>query len=97
MVHALPDVVLAGTAKQQLTATAQRAAWVQIFSKTGNTAGKVGGAEVTSTQGAPIVASTGNNTPLYLPPCGNTDTYELSAIYILGTTSDVYYVIYGTI
>ena len=97
MVHALPDITLSGTSKQQLTATAQRAAWVQIFSKTGNTAGKVGGAEVTSTQGIPIVASTLNNTPVYLPPCGNTDTYELSAIYILGTTSDVYYVLYGTI
>lgn len=98
MVGTLPDITIAATnVNQQLTATAQRASWVQVFSKTGNAASKIGDSNISATRGAPIVASTLNNTAIYLPPCGNTDTYELSAIYIRGTQNDVYYVIYGTI
>lgn len=98
MVGTLPDVTIAATnTPQQLTATTQRAAWVKVFSKTGNTTGRIGDANTSTTRGALIFASTLNNTGWEFPPCGNTDTYELSAIYINGTQNDVYYVTYGTI
>ena len=99
MVHVLADVTIAATnTPQQLSATAIRASWVQVFSKTGNnTSSRIGDSLTTSSRGAPIIPSTSNNTPFYFPPCASTNTYDLSAIYINGTQNDVYWVIYGTI
>lgn len=99
MVHVLADVTIAATnTPQALSATSIKAAWVQVFSKTGNnTSSRIGDSTTASGKGAPIIPSTSNNTPFYFPPCANTNTYDLSAIYINGTQNDVYYVIYGTI
>lgn len=99
MVHTLADVTIAATnTPQQLTTTATKAAWVQVFSKAGNnTSSRIGDSGTTSTRGAPIIPSTSNNTPFYFPPFPGSNPYDLSAIWINGTQNDVYYVIYGTI
>jgi hypothetical protein len=93
MVHSLGDITSTG-ALAALSQTSIRAVWVQIQSKTGNSASnaRVGDSLITSTRGAILVPGTAQ----FFPTCGNANTYDLSTIYILGQSNDVFEVIYHT-
>jgi len=93
MVHSLPDITSTG-ALAALSATSVRAVWVQIQSKTGNNAAgaRVGDSLISSSRGALLLPA---GVQLF-PTCGNANTYDLSTIYLLANSGDVFEVIYHT-
>ena len=94
MVHTLADVTIASTGvSQALQTTSKNVSWVRIQSPTGNTTGRVGDSNTTSTRGYILLAAT----ELFLPPCGNTANYDLSQIFINGTATQSFPVTYGIV
>ena len=93
MVNTLADVTITATATA-LSATSIRANWVQIQGKTITAAARVGDSLISSTRGAMIPSA---NSILLFPSVGNTNCYDLSTIYIIGTANDVAAVCYNTV
>jgi len=89
----LADVTISATATK-LSATSIKANWVLIYGQALAGAARVGDSSISTTRGG-IIPST--NTSLLLPSVGNTNSYDLSAIYILGTANDKAAVIYNTV
>ena len=93
MVHTLADVTATTGTNVALSSTFIQASWVRVQSPTGNASARVGDTNISSTRGQ-IVLATGE---VYFPPCGNTANYDLSHIFILGTTANTFTVTYGVV
>ena len=93
MVHTLADVTAVSSTNVALQATSKNVSWVRIQSPTGNTAARAGDSSISATQGYVLIAAN----ELFLPPCGNTASYDLSQIFIRGTSSEKFAVTYGTV
>jgi cytoskeletal protein RodZ len=91
MVHSLPDVTISATATA-LSATSVKANWVQVQGQALSGAARVGDSLISTTRGA-LMASTGDSQ--FFPPSGNSNAYDLSTIYIIGTASDKAAVVYN--
>lgn len=91
MVHSLEDVTIAATATA-LSSTSVKANWVQIQGQSLSGVARIGDSLISTSRGA-ILQSTGD--AQFLPPVGNTNSYDLSTIYIIGTASDKAAVIYN--
>jgi len=91
MVHSLPDVTISATATA-LSATSIKANWVQIQGQSLSGAARVGDSQISTVRGA-ILGSTGD--AQFFPAAGNSNAYDLSTIYIIGTASDKAAVIYN--
>ncbi len=91
MVHSLADVTISTTATA-LSNTSVKANWVQIQGQGLSGAARIGDSLITTSRGA-ILASTGDSQ--FFPPVGNSNSYDLSTIFILGTANDKAAVIYN--
>lgn len=91
MIHSLEDVSATTSTNVALSSTSIQANWVQIQSPTGNTASRIGDGSISATRGATIA---GGNSQFF-PAAGVTNPYDLSQIYIRGTTGEKFNVIYN--
>lgn len=91
MVHSLADVTISAT-PTALSNTSVKANWVQFQGQSLSGAARVGDSLISTSRGA-IVQSTGDSQ--FFPPVGNTNSYDLSTIYIVGTASDKMAVVYN--
>lgn len=91
MIHNIADVTPAGTATQ-LTATATRASWVQI-SAPGANAGELRAGD--STTGAASGTVIGKGLAVTFQTIGDTESLDISSIYVYGTGSDKACAVYG--
>jgi hypothetical protein len=92
MIHTLADVTVSATATA-ISATSIRANWVLMQGVTISATARIGDSSITTTRGATMGAA---KDAVSFPPCGNTNVYDLSTIYVLGTASDKISVLYGT-
>ena len=90
--HQITDVTITATATA-ISSTSVRASTVilQAISLAGTA--RVGDSTVTTTSG--LALQTTKDT-IILPPLGNTRTYDLSTIYVIGTANDKMAVSYNT-
>lgn len=93
MVNTIADVVLTTTATK-LSSTSVRANWVLLSGKALAGAARVGDSSISTSRGGVIPTT---SSTLLFPPSGNTNAYDLSTIYALGTANDTLAVCYGTI
>jgi hypothetical protein len=92
MVHSLPDLTATTGTLVPLSATSQKATWVSIQAGPTSTANaRVGDSSITSTRGGIITMGSGY---FFYPTAGNTREYDLSNIYVLGTTGDKFAILY---
>lgn len=90
--HTLADVTIA-TTRAALSATSVKANWIILGGITVASASiRVGDVNVTTTRGAAIAAAGS----LIFPPAGNSNIYDLSEIYVVGTSNDKLSVLYST-
>lgn len=92
MVKTIADVTATTGTPVALSATSVKACWVQIQSASGNASARVGDSAITSSRGG-LLAAGGDYQ--FIPTAGNANLYDLSAIYILGTTGNTFPVVYG--
>lgn len=92
MVKTITDITAQTGVPVPLSSTSIRACWVQIQSASGNASARVGDSAITSTRGG-LIAAGGDYQ--FIPTAGNANLYDLSAIYILGTTGNTFPVVYG--
>ncbi len=94
MVHTLEDVTAVSSTNVRLSSTYIQATWVRVRAPSGTTAGtRVGDVNISATRGD-LIAASGE---VFLPPSGNTAHYNLMEIYLRGTSSEKFAVIYGTV
>ena len=93
MVHTLADVTATTGTNVPLQTASKNVTWVRIQSPTGNSSARVGDTNISSTRGQIVLATQ----EAYFPPCGNTANYDLSQIFINGTTSNTFAVTYGVV
>lgn len=77
----------------QLSSVSQRARWIAFFNTSGHTC-RIGDANVSSTVGAQLPATTGNWT--VMPPESAPYGTDLSQWYTVGTASDLLDVVYDS-
>jgi hypothetical protein len=98
-IKALPDITCTG-AVAPLTSVGTRARWVQFITPSTNAAQvRIGGSEVSATEGLPIPPGTPSGTAaMFLPIDGGdpTSAYDLSTINQYGNVGDKLYVLYAT-
>ncbi len=92
-IQTLADVTITATAAK-LSATSVKANWVLVYGQSLAGAARIGDSNVSTTRGGIIAATNGS---LLLPSVGNTNCYDLSAIYIVGTANDKAAIIYNTV
>ena len=91
-VYSLPDVTLATGSAQAVSATSQPCKWYQVQGLTVGSLGRVGDSSVGAARGALIRADGGNFAP---PVADAVNPYDLKDVYVAGSASDVYSIIYG--
>lgn len=91
MLHTIADITPAGTATQ-LTSTPTRASWVIISAPTAN-AGDLRAGDSATAAGVGVAVPKG--TSITFPTIGDTESLDLSGIYVYGTSTDKATVVYG--
>jgi hypothetical protein len=90
----LPDVTATTNSNVALSSTSVLANWVQVQASSNNSAtARIGDGNISATRGA-IISASGSQ---FAPPAASTNQYDLSQIFIRGTTSDTFQVIYNTV
>lgn len=94
MIHSIADITSDGT-KKPLSAVRISAVWVQVQAKSSNNASgaRIGDVNIGATQGAILLP----NNAQFFPACSSVNHYDLSQIYQLATTGDVFEIIYDTV
>lgn len=90
MIVSISDVTATTGQKVPLSSISVLASWIQIQSSIGNSDTRVGDANIGSGRGAIIVGGGSQ----FFPIAGS--SYDLSSIFLLGTTGNIFEVLYDT-
>jgi len=91
-VNTLADKTITASAVA-LSTTSIKANWVILSGQSLAGAARVGDSLISTTRGA-IIPSTGS--VVTFPPMGNSNSYDLSTLYVIGTANDKLAICYGT-